>query len=164
MMASIAILQGNRPRAFLRPAQNRDHGRLGQPGAIRSRNSSLGSGDEVALIGSNDALRQTDGRLRYVDFDYFGWDDPAKLTADFLLHPAMQLSADDRSGFVRRMMAALPGSIIVAAALPVAMNGGPIVMAAIGAAIIVAALTRNDFLAVMTGMGIAALARAAGLG
>lgn len=65
---------------------------------------------------------------------------------------------------VRRMMAALPGSIIVAAALPVAMNGGPVVMAAIVAAIVMAVVTRNDFLAVVTGMGVAALARAIGLG
>jgi hypothetical protein len=27
----------------------------------------------------------------FIDFDYFGWDDPVKLTADFLLHPGTQL-------------------------------------------------------------------------
>ena len=32
---------------------------------------------------------------------------------------------------VRRMLEALPGSIIVAASLPVAVNGGPVVMFAI---------------------------------
>ncbi|NEV77907.1 AzlD domain-containing protein [Rhodopseudomonas sp. BR0C11] len=64
---------------------------------------------------------------------------------------------------VRRMLDALPGSIIVAAALPVAVNGGPIVMLALGAAIAVSVLRRNDFLAVITGMLVAALARAVGL-
>lgn len=64
---------------------------------------------------------------------------------------------------VRRMLDALPGSIIVAATLPVAVNGGPIVMLALGAAIAVSALRRNDFLAVITGMLVAALARALGL-
>ena len=64
---------------------------------------------------------------------------------------------------VRRMLDALPGSIIVAAALPVAVNGGPIVMLALGAAIAVSVLRRNDFLAVITGMLVAALARALGL-
>jgi hypothetical protein len=29
-----------------------------------------------------------------LDFEYFGWDDPAKTAADFCLHPAMGLSAD----------------------------------------------------------------------
>lgn len=64
---------------------------------------------------------------------------------------------------VRRMLDALPGSIIVAAALPVAVNGGPIVMFALGAAIAVSVLRRNDFLAVITGMLVATLARALGL-
>ena len=64
---------------------------------------------------------------------------------------------------VRRMLDALPGSIIVAAALPVAVNGGPIVLVALAAAIGVSVLRRNDFLAVVTGMLVAALARAVGL-
>ena len=63
---------------------------------------------------------------------------------------------------VRRMLDALPGSIIVAAALPVAVNGGPVVMFAIIAALAVAIVLRNDFVAVITGMAVAALARAIG--
>jgi uncharacterized membrane protein len=65
---------------------------------------------------------------------------------------------------VRRMLDALPGSIIVAAALPVAVNGGPIVMVALAAAITVSVIRRNDFLAVATGMLVAAAARALGAG
>jgi uncharacterized membrane protein len=63
---------------------------------------------------------------------------------------------------VRRMLDALPGSIIVAAALPVAVNGGAVVMVAIVAALLVTVIRRNDFLAVITGMAVAALARAIG--
>jgi uncharacterized membrane protein len=63
---------------------------------------------------------------------------------------------------VRRMLEALPGSIIVAAALPVAVNGGAVVMFAIAAALLVTVIRRNDFLAVITGMAVAALARAIG--
>jgi branched chain amino acid efflux pump len=63
---------------------------------------------------------------------------------------------------VRRMLDALPGSIIVAAALPVAVNGGAVVMFAIAAAMVVAIIRRNDFIAVITGMAVAALARAIG--
>ena len=65
---------------------------------------------------------------------------------------------------VRRMLDALPGSIIVAAALPVAVNGGPVVMFAIAAAMAVSIIRRNDFIAVITGMAVAALARALGFG
>ena len=65
---------------------------------------------------------------------------------------------------VRRMLDALPGSVIVAAALPVAVNGGAVVMFAIVAAMAVTIIRRNDFVAVLTGMAVAALARAAGFG
>lgn len=63
---------------------------------------------------------------------------------------------------VRRMLNALPGSIIVAAALPVAINGGPVVIFAIVAALAIAIVLRNDFVAVIVGMAVAALARALG--
>jgi uncharacterized membrane protein len=65
---------------------------------------------------------------------------------------------------VRRMLDALPGSIIVAAALPVAVNGGPVVIFAILAALAVAIMLRNDFIAVIVGMAVAAAARALGFG
>jgi len=45
-------------------------------------------------FGFHNAIRGADGRLTFVDFEYFGWDDPAKLVADFILHPGMRLSAD----------------------------------------------------------------------
>jgi uncharacterized membrane protein len=63
---------------------------------------------------------------------------------------------------VRRMLDALPGSIVVAASLPVAVNGGAVVMFAIVAALVVTVIRRNDFIAVITGMAVAALARAIG--
>ncbi len=63
---------------------------------------------------------------------------------------------------VRRMLDALPGSIIIAAALPVAVNGGPVVIFAIAAALVIAIVLRNDFIAVIVGMTVAALARAFG--
>jgi phosphotransferase family enzyme len=44
-----------------------------------------------ADFGFHNVLRRQSGELVFVDFDYFGWDDPAKLVADFLLHPGMSL-------------------------------------------------------------------------
>ena len=41
----------------------------------------------------------------FLDFEYFGWDDPVKLTADFLLHPAMKLERPHRAAFLRGMVA-----------------------------------------------------------
>ncbi len=38
-------------------------------------------------FGFHNSLRRNDGSLAFVDFEYFGWDDPVKMTADILLHP-----------------------------------------------------------------------------
>ena len=50
-------------------------------------------------FGFHNAIRRADGQLTFVDFEYFGWDDPAKLAADFLLHPGMRLSARHHERF-----------------------------------------------------------------
>jgi hypothetical protein len=52
-----------------------------------------------ADFGFHNSLRQSDGRLAFLDFEYFGWDDPVKLTADFLLHPGMTLDSIGRINF-----------------------------------------------------------------
>ncbi|MGP8123579.1 MAG: AzlD family protein [Xanthobacteraceae bacterium] len=64
---------------------------------------------------------------------------------------------------VRRMLDALPGSIIVAASLPIVVGGGVVVIVAIAAAMTVTIIRRNDFVAVIVGMAVAALARALGV-
>ena len=45
-------------------------------------------------FGFHNALALRDGRIVFLDFEYFGWDDPVKLTSDFMLHPGMNLPAD----------------------------------------------------------------------
>ena len=50
-------------------------------------------------FGFHNSLRQPDGSLAFVDFEYFGWDDPVKLTADILLHPGHELSTSHRHRF-----------------------------------------------------------------
>jgi hypothetical protein len=45
-------------------------------------------------FGFHNAIRRADGVLIFVDHEYFGWDDPVKVTADFLLHPARPLPND----------------------------------------------------------------------
>jgi Phosphotransferase enzyme family len=54
-------------------------------------------------FGTHNALRDADGRLSFLDFEYFGWDDPVKLVADFLLHPGMDLPVRLRRLFSARM-------------------------------------------------------------
>ena len=43
-------------------------------------------------FGFHNCLKVSGGSLTFLDFDYFGWDDPVKLTADFIWHPAMNLN------------------------------------------------------------------------
>ena len=54
--------------------------------------------------GFHNALRQNDGKLMFLDFEYFGWDDPAKMTSDFLLHPAMRLPDSLKQRFVHNVI------------------------------------------------------------
>lgn len=50
-------------------------------------------------FGFHNARRRLDGGLTFLDLEYFGWDDPVKLTADFLLHPGMDLDHSLRLRF-----------------------------------------------------------------
>ena len=50
-------------------------------------------------FGFHNALRDANGRLTFLDFEYFGWDDPAKLTSDTLLHPGTPIANELRSRF-----------------------------------------------------------------
>ena len=50
-------------------------------------------------FGFHNSLRRPDGSLAFLDFEYFGWDDPVKLTADILLHPGRPLEPPQRKHF-----------------------------------------------------------------
>lgn len=56
-------------------------------------------------FGFHNAIRRPDGTLAFVDFEYFGWDDPVRLVADFLQHPGMTLTAPLARRFLDRAMA-----------------------------------------------------------
>ena len=50
-------------------------------------------------FGFHNSLRQGDGSLAFIDFEYFGWDDPVKVTADILLHPGAPLGGAQQLRF-----------------------------------------------------------------
>jgi hypothetical protein len=52
-----------------------------------------------ADFGFHNALRDEKGRLTFIDFEYFGWDDPVKLTADVMLHPGTPVAPELRRRF-----------------------------------------------------------------
>jgi hypothetical protein len=45
-------------------------------------------------FGFHNALRRPSGRLAFLDFEYFGWDEPSKAVADVMLHAGMSLPDD----------------------------------------------------------------------
>lgn len=47
-----------------------------------------------ADFGIHNAIMTRDGTLYFIDFDYMGWEDPAKLVGDILLHPAVPFPVD----------------------------------------------------------------------
>lgn len=51
-------------------------------------------------FGFHNALIGEDGRLRFIDFEYAGWDDPAKLVCDFFCQPAVPVAMDFFEAFV----------------------------------------------------------------
>ena len=64
---------------------------------------------------------------------------------------------------VRRMLDALPGSIVAAIVLPIIAKSGVIAAVAVAAAAAVMVLRRNEMLAIAVAVALAALGRNAGL-
>lgn len=52
-----------------------------------------------ADFGFHNAIKTAIGTMYFIDFEYFGWDDPVRLTADFLLHPGMMLDDEKKDRF-----------------------------------------------------------------
>lgn len=67
---------------------------------LRAANQTLSPSD----FGFHNALRRASGALAFLDFEYFGRDDPAKMIADFLLHPAQALTEEIKRRFANSML------------------------------------------------------------
>lgn len=52
-----------------------------------------------ADFGFHNAIKTLCGEMYFIDFEYFGWDDPVRITADFLLHPGMVLDDEKQDRF-----------------------------------------------------------------
>jgi hypothetical protein len=51
-------------------------------------------------ISFNNMVQDNTGKIHFIDFEFFGWDDPVKLVSDFLWHPQNSLSRDLKSYFI----------------------------------------------------------------
>src|SRR5581483_5263449 len=59
-------------------------------------------------FGFHNARVQPDGRVCFLDFEYAGWDDPAKLVCDFFCQPAVPVPPRFFEPFARAVAAAFP--------------------------------------------------------
>lgn len=58
-------------------------------------------------FGFHNAILPADGCLRFIDFEYAGWDDPAKLVCDFFCQPAVPVPLTYFTDFTHRVVALL---------------------------------------------------------
>ena len=55
-------------------------------------------------FGFHNAIRRPDGTFAFIDFEYAGWDDPAKTVCDVFLQPAIPVPRDDFERFTLRAL------------------------------------------------------------
>ena len=55
-------------------------------------------------FGFHNALRRPSGDICFLDFEYAGWDDPAKMAGDFFSHPAISVDHRFRDHFLANAM------------------------------------------------------------
>jgi len=61
-------------------------------------------------FGFHNALRETTGAIRFLDFEYAGWDDPAKMAGDFFAQIAVPVPGILFERFVEKTMSPFPDS------------------------------------------------------
>lgn len=59
-------------------------------------------------FGFHNALLEPSGRVRFIDFEYAGWDDPAKTVCDFFCQPQVPVPAEFLRDFVQGVADAVP--------------------------------------------------------
>ena len=55
-------------------------------------------------FGAHNALTADGGQVVFMDFEYFGWDDPVKLVSDFYWHPGMNLDRNLRQQWIANVL------------------------------------------------------------
>jgi len=61
-------------------------------------------------FGFHNALRENTGAIRFLDFEYAGWDDPAKMAGDFFAQLAVPVPGNFFERFVEKAMSTFPDS------------------------------------------------------
>ena len=80
------------------------YGRTGLSGPVGTDEYSLSPSD----FGFHNMLVDHGGSLRFVDFEYAGWDDPAKMVADFFSQPRIPVPVRWMDAFVQEAIGGQP--------------------------------------------------------
>ena len=80
------------------------YGRTGLPGPVGTDEYSLSPSD----FGFHNMLVDHGGSLRFVDFEYAGWDDPAKMVADFFCQPRIPVPVGWMDAFMEEAIGGQP--------------------------------------------------------
>ena len=59
-------------------------------------------------FGFHNALYRPNGELCFIDFEYAGWDDPAKAIGDFFSHPGVPVQHEYFDGFISKVLTSHP--------------------------------------------------------
>lgn len=62
-------------------------------------------------FGFHNCLERADGRIVFFDFEYAGWDDPAKLAADFFCQPEYPAPFEQFDAFAVHLASLLPAAV-----------------------------------------------------
>ncbi|MDC0553474.1 hypothetical protein OAO49_01065 [Candidatus Pseudothioglobus singularis] len=54
-------------------------------------------------FGFHNAINSKNNGIIYIDFEYFGWDDPVKLTSDFIWHAGMDIESESKAAWLKGM-------------------------------------------------------------
>jgi len=94
-------------------------GRVKEEALGRARQLNVAVDDEIDVadrcispsdFGFHNALLTNDGTIYFVDFEYAGWDDPAKMVCDFFCQPALPVPPEQWDPFVGVVVAELAKS------------------------------------------------------
>ena len=88
--------------------------RMGLDDVLKKEYRTLSPSD----LGFHNAIKKSDGTIIFHDFEYFGWDDPAKMIADFYLHPRMALPYKFREFFYKNIYNELQNDVTLPQRLP----------------------------------------------
>ena len=64
-------------------------------------------------FGFHNSLLRSDGTLCFIDFEYAGWDDPAKAVGDFFSHPGVPITREYFDIFLNKFLESYPQKEII---------------------------------------------------